>query len=119
MAVNVAIYNRMKSGNLREFKTLSIKPFIPEPDDSDYKRGYITRYFVQKVNDTNSTIYEVSEFNFNRITMNSFYLTTKLNWRITGSVEEVKESNFKSVKLTSKHMPKLMMYLPNYLQFRK
>ena len=119
MSVNVSMYNRMNSSKLGEFKQISIKPFIPEPSDSDYKRGYITRHFVQKVNDENSTIYEITGFNSNRITMNSFYLTTKLNWRISGTKEQIKDSNSKSVKLTSKDMPKLMMYLPNYLQFSK
>ena len=119
MAMDFIMYKRMQFGKLRDFKEPSIKAYIPEPKDDDYKKGYITRYFVQKINDANSTIYEVSEFNFNRITDNPFYITQKLNWRLTGTKEEIKESNFKSVKLASKIIPKLTMYLPNYLQFSK
>lgn len=119
MAIDFTMYKRMQFGKLRDFNEPSIKTYVPEPKEEDYKKGYITRYFVQKINDSNSVIYEVSEFNFNRIVDNPFYIAQKLNWRLIGPKEEIKESNSKSVKLASKNVPKLIMYLPNYLQFSK
>ena len=35
---------------------ISISAHIPKPNDEDYKKGYITRYFTQKTNDLNSPI---------------------------------------------------------------
>lgn len=119
MAIDVARFNRIKYSELTEFRDEFIKSFVPQPNDSDYKRGYITRYFLQKVNDVDSEIFEVSEFNFNRFSENSFFMVKKLNWRLIGPKEDIKESNFKSIKLASKDMPKLPLYLPNYLQFSK
>lgn len=119
MAIDVARFNRIKYSDLIEFRDGDIKSFVPQPKDSDYKRGYLVRYFLQKVNDVNSEIFEVSEFNFNRFSENPFFMVKKLNWRLTGPKEDIKESNFKSVKLASKDIPRLSLYLPNYLQFSK
>jgi hypothetical protein len=119
MAIEVSRYKRMKQRDLSEFKQVTIKTFAPNPTDFDYKRGYIVRYFAQKANDLNYPIFEISDFTFNILLDNPFYTVVQLNWRISGSYEEIKESNFKSVKLVSKNMPNLMMYLPNYLQFSK
>lgn len=119
MSINVARYNRIKQRDLSQFNELEIKTFVPNPTESDYKRGYIKRYFGQKVNDTNSTIYELSEFTYNSISNNPFYLTISLDWRIVGERNSVKETNFKSVKFAGKTMKNLIKTLPNYLQFIK
>jgi hypothetical protein len=119
MAIEVSRYNRLKMRDLSDFKQTPIKTFVPEPIEFDYKRGYIIRYFAQKTNDFNYPIFEVSDFTFNILIDNPFYRVVKLKWRLSGNTDEIKDSNFKSVKLVSKDMPNLMMYLPNYLQFSK
>ena len=103
----------------REFTQIKITPSVPTPNDNDYKRGYIVRYFVQKVNDTTSPVYEVSSKSHSSFVNNSFYSVVSLDWRLTGSVEQIKESNSKSVKLASERMKAILLYLPNYLQFAK
>jgi hypothetical protein len=40
-----------------------IKTDIPNPSESDYNRGFIKRYFVQKTNDKGSPIFEISQSN--------------------------------------------------------
>jgi hypothetical protein len=119
MAVNVARYDRIKKRDLSDFNSSSIKTFVPKPTDRDYSKGYIKRYFAQKINDTNSIIYELSEFNYNTLSNNPFYLTISLDWRISGEPTLVKETNFKSVKYAAKTMKNLLKVLPNYLQFIK
>jgi hypothetical protein len=39
--------------------------------------------------------------------------------RLVGTVEQMKESNFKSVKIAAKVLPRVQIYLPNLLQFYK
>jgi len=102
-----------------DYNLKKINTYIPVIEEYDYKRGYISRYFVQKSNDTNSTVYEVDSKTFSNLSSNSFYITITLNWRITGTQEQIKESNFKSVKLASQNMKSILTYLPNYLQFYK
>ena len=87
-----------------DFRQVNITPSVPSPNDTDYKRGYIVRYFVQKVNDENSYIYEVSSKSHNAFINNPLYNTVSLDWRLIGSVEQIKESNSKSVKLASEKM---------------
>ena len=119
------------SGN--KFKSLNtkVKSFIPTPTDKDYKRGYITRYFVQKTNDKNAPIYEVSDTEFNKFRSSVMYNTTSLRWRLTGPKDPfdyednkivdkgVKKSNEISIRLASTDIVSLKLYLPNLVQFWK
>jgi hypothetical protein len=96
-----------------------IATHIPTPNETDYKKGYITRYFVQSANDPSSYIYEVDNDEYSLIVENSFYINVKLNWRLIGTVDEVRESNSKSVLFASKTIKTISLYLPNTLQFYK
>lgn len=102
-----------------QFNIPKLNQFVPHPNDTDYKRGYIVRYFVQKANDTNSPVYEVNSNTFTSYNNIAFYTTVSLDWRLTGSDEQIKESNYQSVKLASKTMKAILFYLPNYLQFKE
>jgi hypothetical protein len=42
-----------------------------------------------------------------------------LDWRLTGTKEEIKKSNSASIRLASAKMPKIALYLPNLIQFIK
>jgi len=102
-----------------EFNQINIISYIPTPTDMDYKRGYITRYFVQKSNDRDGIIYEIRKKSTSKFSNNSFYIVTSLDWRLTGELSEVKKSNSASIKLASEIIPKIYLYLPNLLQFHK
>lgn len=98
---------------------VKIKTHTPIITDIDYKRGYITRYFIQKANDTESTIYEVDNIGFSTAVDNPFYTLVDINWRLTGTDEQIKDSNFKAIRLVTPIIPKLYLYLPNLLQFKQ
>lgn len=115
--IKVGRYLALKK-NLNKFN-LDIFSFVPSPTESDYKRGYITRYFVQKANDTTSPIYEVSKENYKRYLNNKLLISESLDWRLIGDNDDIKKSNSESIRLSSKKIPKLSLYLPNLLQFRK
>ena len=109
----------------------NIDVIIPSPSNKDYDRGYIKRYFVQKVNDKGSPIYEVSSSTRNYYNTKAQFITTQLKWRISGPIEQtydasgtvidksVSESNRIAIKLVSDKIPNLKLYLPNLLQFYK
>ena len=123
-------YNELKPGNTSELQT-RVNAFIPTPVDIDYGKGYITRFFVQKVNDKSSPVYEVSNIEFGRLQSNILFNTTSLRWRITGPKEiqydtdgritdkGIKESNRISTELASTNIPNLKLYLPNTIQFSR
>jgi hypothetical protein len=101
------------------FKNLQIAAYIPVPTEIDYKRGYISRYFIQRANDMTGRITEINEIAFSKFVNTPFYTAITLDWKITGNDDEIKDCNFKSIKFVLKEMPKIQMYLPNLLQFRK
>lgn len=113
--------NRYKkiASNTRLKKPKKIKSFIPNPNERDYLRGYIQRYFVRISNDDSSPIIEVDSKEYSSLLSNPFYVGDKLRWRITGDETEVKDSNAKSIKISSTNIKKLNLYLPNLLQFHK
>jgi hypothetical protein len=102
-----------------EYRPVKVVTHLPEPNDFDYKRGYIPRYFLQKANDFDSAIYEVKQSAMMKYSSNSFYTVVSLDWRLTGTKEEIKTSNSASLKLASVKMPKIALYLPNLIQFIK
>jgi len=110
---------------------IAVSAYIPKPKDTDYTKGYITRYFTQKANDLNSPIYEVSQAEYTRLSSSIVYVTTQLRWRLTGPKESTYDSNGKlidkgimesnriSTKLASVVIKNLNLYLPNTFQFRR
>ncbi len=111
-------YNKILKDK-KDFSEINIITSIPTPNDNDYRRGYIVRYFVQKVNDENSYVYEVSSKSHSALLNNPLYNIVSLDWRLIGNSDQIKESNSKSVKLASQRMKAISLYLPNYLQFAK
>ena len=109
---------RMISKNSRQ-KPSTIKSYIPNPNDNDYRRGYIYRYFIRSSNDIQAPIFEVSSKQYTIYLSDPFYTTTKVRWRILGESNEVKTSNSIAVKLASEKIKNLKLYLPNLLQFYK
>jgi hypothetical protein len=77
----------------------------PDITEKDYNTGSITRYFVQKANDKNALVYEISESDFNKNL--TLYNKTSFSWVILGIKEDVirqntitienKERNFKGI----------------------
>ena len=125
---NIERYNQIgKSLN----NVNKIQTFVPNPNETDYKKGYITRYFIRKSNDNNSQIYEISSKNYSKYSTNPLYSSVKLDWRISGPITETKDtltglmdkgvrtSNLISVKIASEKISNIKMYLPNLLQFYK
>jgi len=111
-------YNEISQRD-NNFNPIRRKPFIPNPKEKDYKRGYIVRYFVHSVNNQATPIFEVNKQGYLKYSINSFYNTVSLDWRLVGSVEDVKKSNSESIRIASETIKKIQLYLPNLLQFHQ
>jgi hypothetical protein len=118
MAINIELYNSLVN-NTSDFNRNEITVSIPSPTEKDYRRGYITRYFIQRANDQKSVIYEVNSTTFSNLKENPFYKVASLDWVISGDGDKVKELNRKSITYASKDIKYLSLYLPNLLQFWK
>jgi hypothetical protein len=124
---NLNRYKQIQKKRIRT--TRKIESYIPTPTKSDYIRGFITRVFIQKVNDKASPIYEISPERSSYYSSNQLYSIVFCKWRISGpnksyvkngiSHKSVSESNNSSIKLNNDIIPNLKLYLPNLLQFYK
>ena len=125
-------YKELNASDIANVLNVKISAYSPQLTDTDYQRGYVTRFFVQRVNDKAAPIFEISNTDFGTLTTNSLYNTTSLRWRLAGPKQPtynpktgemmdmgVHESNKKSIELASTTMPNLKLYLPNTFQFWK
>ncbi len=100
--------------------------YHPSPTESDYSAGFLTRYYVEKINAP--VITEISAENYNQVST-QFYRKTTLQWKITGSsrknkykektieVVGVEDYNRVQVDEASKYLPHLKNYVKNYVEF--
>tara|TARA_B100000886_G_C20348228_1_gene459680 strand:- start:25 stop:387 length:363 start_codon:yes stop_codon:yes gene_type:complete len=94
-------------------------PSKPKLNQKDFNRGYIVRHFVQKVNDDFSPITEVSQSGLNKIKTNPLYRSVSLRWRLTGTNEQIKNSNRASLSEKLKIIPQLKNRLVNLIEYSK
>lgn len=106
------------------------KTFFPNPTQSDYDNGGIVRYFVQLRDTPGSPIFEVNAEIYNKFNNTPFYKGVRINWRISGSLEDtytmqgalvpsVITSNKRSIMEAEKVLPEINLYLVNLKQFYK
>jgi len=79
-----------------------VYPSITTPDitDKDYTKGSINRYFIQKANDKNAMIFEISDSDFKQKL--KLYNKTRITWAISGIKEEVIIKNTITIKNTER-----------------
>ena len=66
----------------------------------NYKSKSITRFFIQKANDKTTPVLEISEADYNK--QLTLYTKVRVNWIISGTKEEVAESNLLTINNTNK-----------------
>jgi len=97
----------------------------PSPNANDYINGYITRYFVKKIND--NTIYEVDSVGFSDIS-DTLYTKSSISWKITGKSNDTTDGktlidigvisyNSNSISVLEKTIPGIRNILRNVLEF--
>ena len=76
-------------------------PYFPNPTASDYKKGYILRSFIKKINDI-GFVTEISDeeyANFQNGTVDydvSYYLTCQIMWKLTGLLNNVRLGQYET-----------------------
>jgi hypothetical protein len=116
----------------RELYSLDFpKTIVPIPTDIDYENGFINRYFTQRVNDSNSFVFEIDLEEYNSLLENPYWTLGEMTWRITGPKPAVYSnnggitdigvvaSNAASISIVSSKIKNIGLYLPNLLQFHK
>jgi hypothetical protein len=127
-------YNQILKGtddNIQQLPKYSIpKPTIISPTNSNYQRGFFTRYFMRRVN--GDVISEINRVTFNDLLQgnkynSALYVTTSLPWRISGQLDTsiqngiatrgVREVNFETVRRVNVIFMGIDQYLTDYTEF--
>lgn len=126
------IQNSLYDMSKKSSKTpeVSYVPYLPNPQNEDYIRGYIDRYFIKRINGDADTIVELSENDYNSLINNSLYQNIKIRWKISGPKEDIlsnpelpiygiESTNRRTLERASTQMPTLPRYLKNLMQFAR
>jgi len=123
---NVFIYKQL---NDIKTKYKSIKPAVPIITNNDKKLGYITRYFIKKIN--NNNVIEIDKQQFNdweseKIDPN-LYFAINVKWTIAGNlqdtinngvtIESVSTLNRTEINRASKQMSEITNVLSDLTQY--
>ena len=121
--INIKTYQNIGGVNLdNQVYPVYFKPF---PITKDYVKGYINRYFVQKINDL--IITEVNKNKYNEIS-STVYNKLSIRWIISGPKNNVyknkilnrigvTEQNVKILNVSENKMMGIKNYLNNPLEF--
>ena len=131
-------FDLAKNFEYDNIKTLTVKksstpnPSQLTPTNADIKRGWMIRYFAQKVND--DSFFELSKEDFGKIGTTDgldkiLWQQFTLRWKITGppvdiintdgSIREngIENTNMRMVQITSNDYPSLKTHIIDYREF--
>tara|TARA_Y100001963_G_scaffold21067_1_gene27065 strand:+ start:3176 stop:3625 length:450 start_codon:yes stop_codon:yes gene_type:complete len=123
-----------ENGYIRESEYAKL--YQPEPEDEDYKRGSIFRYFARQANSTTAVIVEINKEQYDSWHLPDsgldkyFYIVCAIKWRIRGSLQGytaddgtyrkgVLEGNQDSLILADEHIPGISKQIQDYIKFWK
>lgn len=89
MNLSVKKYNSIKEPTIGKYATEELLKI----STNDIKRGWIERYFVRQVNNSNARIIEVGKSQYNELKSNPFYMGISFRWKITGKTHDVIKIN--------------------------
>ena len=88
-----------------------------KPKDSDYKKGYFERYFLQLSSNEKAPILEVTKKNFD--TTDSMYKKISMRWSLNKDTKEQERLNFNNILRVEKAFPQIRMKIYNFVEFGK
>ena len=125
--INKEIYDIVVGKKPNKVTTLEV--IFPQPTESDYQKGYITRYFARQTNSPNSSIVEIDKKQFSKTRGDKtyFYTLISLDWKISGDLNSkiingiknigILEANQNSINEAEKELSNISTVLNNLVQF--
>jgi hypothetical protein len=106
--------------NIEIKKSITPNPRQINPTDKDRKRGWMERYFAQKVNDDN--ILELTKDDFDNVGTDDgldkiLWKKFKIRWRLIGNMDDIINTNRQTTLLKSEDYPSLNDYITDFREF--
>ena len=99
--------------------------YYPIPTKETYDTGFLTRFFAQKINDI-ANITEINPTEFDKKNQDNkpgidqgLYRYVKIDWSITGPVNDVRKANMIILTHNEQFMPGIKSYLSDPDEFHK
>ena len=113
---SVDVYNSLNT-NWKRVES-NFPSFEANPNDKDYKIGFIYRYFVRKRNEPTGIISEISKEMYDKFSDSPFFIAVQMRWKITGTNKfEVEQLNQRSIQYTQQTMGNIDTYVKNLTKF--
>jgi len=109
--IEVVIYKNLAKPEELEFA----KEKKEKPTDKDYKNGYMVRYFLRQENNPQAKILEVDKSQFNKFKNEAFYIKLDIQWKITGNVDSITNTNLNILNSAEEILPGIKLLLQNKL----
>jgi len=110
------IYKKL---NTVQTKFENFVPYQVKINLADIQIGYITRYFIKKINE--SRIYEIDSATFKRWQQkridSNMYNAVELFWTIAGDEQDAKQENIKQTQQAKNTLPGIELVLNDPLQY--
>ena len=111
-------YDAIKNIDIK--KSITPNPSQINPTDKDRKRGWMERYFAQKVNDNN--ILELTKDDFGNVGTDDgldkiLWEKFKIRWRLIGNMDDIINTNRQTTLLKSEDYPSLNDYITDFREF--
>jgi hypothetical protein len=116
---DVIAYNQLNNSIPTKFQSPNnTKPTITATDRAS---GVITRYILKKTNETQFIEIAASQYNayVAGLVDQNLYSVVTLQWKITGTTDEIIKFNATSIAAASQIMPSIAQYLTNLTEYRE
>jgi len=127
MTATEIVYSHMKPNQQTRYKT-NIISYIPTTTTEDVRRGYLTRYFAQKHNETSIIEIDAKQYldiqkkifdpNMYRIVSLLWYITGTLEPSVNGTVQtlSVQQKNLQQIHFAKQIIPNIQAKLLNLVE---
>lgn len=92
--------------------------FEAQPNEQDYKIGFIYRYFVRKRNEPTGIISEINKEMYDKFLSSPFFIAIRMRWKISGGNKfEIEQLNQRSINYAQETMGNIDTYVKNLTKF--
>jgi hypothetical protein len=103
---------------------ISPKPYMPIISNQTYVAGYVTRYFVEKINDSQSYPIEIDLSQFKKFGKrggidSGLYNVASVSWKLTGLIVDIIAYNQEEIFFASDKVPKIAYGVRNYTEYAR
>lgn len=118
------VYDRNFNFDVSVLNFVDPRPYLYTPLESVYAVGTDTRYFVEKIEDSESYAIEIDQAQYDAIGKpggidNAIYTSAFITWKLTGRRQDIIDHNETQLFKASSIVPSINYAVRNFLEFAR